>query len=187
MLALLAVCKILRCDNTADGQPSEAKGKRAVRLAGALVLITVISVGMLWSFYGFRYEPHANHLAMNPAYAQFVNVVGGLRDQVQPEFADFVATGNLGDGGEEIDGVVEGDPVSDHSAGILSFCRHSGGDEHRLATHFADVRFSDRSNRGSGLDVDPGEPALGVSDCRAADFSGGIHDADVSCVHGVCQ
>jgi len=61
MLALLAVCEILRRDNTADGAPSEAKGKRAGRLAGALVLITVISVGMLWSFYGFRYEPRANH------------------------------------------------------------------------------------------------------------------------------
>jgi 4-amino-4-deoxy-L-arabinose transferase-like glycosyltransferase len=42
MLALLAVCEILRRDNTADGAQSEAKGKRAVRLAGALLLITVI-------------------------------------------------------------------------------------------------------------------------------------------------
>jgi hypothetical protein len=43
MLALLPVCEILRPDNTADGAPSTAKGKRAIRLAGALVLITVIS------------------------------------------------------------------------------------------------------------------------------------------------
>jgi hypothetical protein len=59
----------LRRDNTAHGALCEAKGKRTVRLAGVLVLITVISVGVLWSFYGFRYEPCANHLAMNPPYA----------------------------------------------------------------------------------------------------------------------
>ena len=63
-------------------------------------------------------------------------------------FLILLLLGNLGDGGKEIDG-VEGHPVSDHSAGILSFCRHSSGDERRLATHFADVRFSDRSNRGA--------------------------------------
>jgi tetratricopeptide (TPR) repeat protein len=80
VLALLAVCEILRRDNSADGAPSEAKGKRAVRLAGALVLITVISVGMLWSFYGFRYEPRANHLAMNPPYAQFVKSLSRPND-----------------------------------------------------------------------------------------------------------
>ena len=63
-------------------------------------------------------------------------------------FLILLLLGNLGDSGKEIDG-VEGHPVSDHSAGILSFCRHSSGDERRLATHFADVRFSDRSNRGA--------------------------------------
>jgi hypothetical protein len=80
MLALLAVCEILRRDNTADGAQSEAKGKRAVRLAGALLLITVISVGVLWSFYGFRYEPRANHLAMNLRYAQFVKSLSRPND-----------------------------------------------------------------------------------------------------------
>jgi hypothetical protein len=35
-------------------------------------------------------------------------------------FLILLLLGNLGDGGEEIDG-VEGHPVSDHSAGILSF------------------------------------------------------------------
>jgi hypothetical protein len=160
MLALLAVCEILRRDNTADGAPSEAKGKRAIRLAGAPVLITVISVGMLWSFYGFRYEPRVNHLAMesslrairevavaadrglaafhcrafsfaarvlplrigrrakhvgflyqlcireNLSEGRVVLFPGGLRDQVQPEFPDFAAAGNLGDGGEEIEQVL---------------------------------------------------------------------------------
>ena len=45
---------------------------------------------------------------------------GGRRDQVQSEFSDSAAADNLGDGGEEIHG-VEGDPVSDYSAGVLSF------------------------------------------------------------------
>jgi hypothetical protein len=80
MLALLAVCEILRRDNTADGAQSEAKGKRAVRLAGALVLITVISVSVLWSFYGFRCEPRANHLAMSLRYAQFVKSLSRPND-----------------------------------------------------------------------------------------------------------
>jgi hypothetical protein len=81
---------------------------------------------------------------------------GGLRDQVQSEFSDSAAADNLGDGGEEIHG-VEGDPVSDYSAGVLSFCRHGRGDEHRLAPHFADVRVPDGSDRWRSLGADPGE------------------------------
>jgi hypothetical protein len=195
---------------------------------------------MLWSFYGFRYELRANHLAMNPPYAQFVKSLSRPNDawllstvgrfHLLPEsylygladvrnMSDFYTSYAFGKIYPK--GVWFYFPVAfaiksslsflilllltiwamparkltawreilflTHSAGVLSFCRHGGGDEHRLATHFADIRFSDRSNQGSGLDVDPGEPALGVRDCRAADFSGGIHDADVTCVHGVCQ
>jgi hypothetical protein len=94
--------------------------------------------------------------------------------------------GDLGDGGEEIDG-AEGHPVSDHAADILSFCRHSSGDEHRLATHFADVRFSDRSNRGAAWMLIQANRRWAYAIAVAADFSGGIDDADLSCVHGVCQ
>jgi 4-amino-4-deoxy-L-arabinose transferase-like glycosyltransferase len=80
MLAMLAICEIFRRGDAAGNAQLESKGKRALRLAGALMLITVISVGVLWAFYGFRYEPRANHVAMNPTYAQFVNSMSRPRD-----------------------------------------------------------------------------------------------------------
>jgi len=73
MLFILALCEVLRCGHPFDGVIPETKGKCALRLAGALVLVGVISLGVLWAFYGFRYEPRANHLAMNPPFSQFVN------------------------------------------------------------------------------------------------------------------
>jgi Dolichyl-phosphate-mannose-protein mannosyltransferase len=80
MLAMLAVCEIFRRDNTVDSTQRDAKGKRTVRLAAALLLITVISIGVLWAFYGFRYEPRANRLAMNPTYAEFVKSMSRPHD-----------------------------------------------------------------------------------------------------------
>jgi 4-amino-4-deoxy-L-arabinose transferase-like glycosyltransferase len=80
MLAMLAVCELFLRENSSDRTDREPKGKRALRLAGALVLITVISVGVLWAFYGFRYEPRANHQLMNPTYAQFVNAMSRPSD-----------------------------------------------------------------------------------------------------------
>lgn len=73
MLVMLAAYEGLRRENTPDVAPREARGKRSLRFAGALVIIVVISVGMLWAFYRFRFEPRANHLAINPPYAEFVN------------------------------------------------------------------------------------------------------------------
>lgn len=80
MLVIFAVCEILRPGSTADGPQPDAKGKRTLRLAAALALITITSVGVLWSAYGFRYEPRANHLAMNPPYTQFVNSMSRQHD-----------------------------------------------------------------------------------------------------------
>jgi hypothetical protein len=56
---------------------------------------------------------------------------GGHRDQVQSEFSDSAAD-NLGDGGEEIHG-MEGDPVSEYSAGVLSFVAMVAGTNIGLA------------------------------------------------------
>ena len=73
MLALLALCEFLRPQNAADSTPRPPKGNHALRLTAALVLVTIISVTVLWAFYGFRYEPRANHLPMSPTYSQFVH------------------------------------------------------------------------------------------------------------------
>jgi 4-amino-4-deoxy-L-arabinose transferase-like glycosyltransferase len=80
MLGMLAVCEVFRRENTADTRQRDAKGKRALRLGASLVLITGMSIGVLWAFYGFRYEPRANHLAMNPTYTEFVKSMSRPHD-----------------------------------------------------------------------------------------------------------
>lgn len=80
MLLMLAVYEALRRESTADSPHRDAKRTLAMRLAGALVFISALSVGVLWAFYGFRYEPRADHLAMNPPYTQFVNSLSRPHD-----------------------------------------------------------------------------------------------------------
>jgi tetratricopeptide (TPR) repeat protein len=79
MLLLLAICEVFRShdesqENKQEGMrhTEQSRWKRVWRLAGALIVIGVIAVGILWAFYGFRYEPRADHMAMNPPYGQFV-------------------------------------------------------------------------------------------------------------------
>jgi 4-amino-4-deoxy-L-arabinose transferase-like glycosyltransferase len=61
MLLALAVCEILRSRDR----------KIIMRLALALLTITVIAVVVLWAFYGFRYSARPAGLAMNPPFAEF--------------------------------------------------------------------------------------------------------------------
>ena len=49
---------------------AETKGKHAVRLVAALILISFISIAVLWATYGFRYAPRPEPLRMNPPYAE---------------------------------------------------------------------------------------------------------------------
>lgn len=49
---------------------AEPKGKHAVRLAVALVLVSSISIAVLWATYGFRYAPRPEPLRMNPPYTE---------------------------------------------------------------------------------------------------------------------
>ena len=52
MLIMLALVEIVR-----KSSPSaDSRMKYAIRLAGAIVVISVIAVAILWSFYGFRYQ-----------------------------------------------------------------------------------------------------------------------------------
>ncbi len=74
MLILLALVEVLR--------PRENAGtlsQRSLRYAGALVVITLLSVGTLWSFYGFRYAARVNSLPLNPTFdAQMAKVPSAL-------------------------------------------------------------------------------------------------------------
>jgi 4-amino-4-deoxy-L-arabinose transferase-like glycosyltransferase len=65
MLVLLAVVELIR-------EQSERK-KTVLRLVTALVVVAVVSVGILWGFYGFRYAARPDGLQMNPPFASFVH------------------------------------------------------------------------------------------------------------------
>lgn len=68
MLAMLSIVEIAR-----NSSPSgETRGKQAIRLLGASIVIGVLAVGILWSFYGFRYAARPAGLQMNPPFADFV-------------------------------------------------------------------------------------------------------------------
>ncbi len=68
ILFLLGVCEVfLR---------RESLWRNALKIAGTLVLITLIGWVILWSFYGFRYSARPAGLVMNPPLAEYV---GGLK------------------------------------------------------------------------------------------------------------
>src|SRR5260370_15665075 len=51
-----------------------------MRMAAALVLVSVISVGVLWSFYGFRYKARPEGQQLNPPLSEFVQGLSRPRD-----------------------------------------------------------------------------------------------------------
>jgi 4-amino-4-deoxy-L-arabinose transferase-like glycosyltransferase len=56
--------------------PRGTRGRTALRLFGALAAVVVLAVGVLWSFYGFRYAARPAGLQLNPtldAYRQQMN------------------------------------------------------------------------------------------------------------------
>lgn len=70
ILLLLAVCEVLRF--VIKPETRNAVGKQAFRLAATLVAVTVISLAVLWAFYGFRYAARPNGLQLNPPLAAYV-------------------------------------------------------------------------------------------------------------------
>jgi hypothetical protein len=69
ILFLLALCEIIL--NVFE---TNRKGVRqhALQIFGSLLLITLLGVAVLWSFYGFRYTARPNGLEMNPPLAGYV-------------------------------------------------------------------------------------------------------------------
>jgi len=86
MLILLALCELWLGSRSgrvnAPAMPSGSLpplGTRALRLAGALILIFGISVGVLWGFYGFRYAARPAPLQLKPQLSTFIQ---GSRTQL---------------------------------------------------------------------------------------------------------
>jgi hypothetical protein len=70
ILCLLALTEIVRNDQTSP----LCKGGRArcfLRLAGSLMLVGLISFGILWSFYGFRYQARPQGQVMIPTLNEY--------------------------------------------------------------------------------------------------------------------
>ncbi|HEY2971824.1 MAG TPA: glycosyltransferase family 39 protein [Pyrinomonadaceae bacterium] len=85
ILTLLALCEVVRhrgkvraADHRGDRGAEQSDGAVAktanpvVRLAVALVVTGVIAVGVLWAFYGFRYDARPAELKLNPSLAVYV-------------------------------------------------------------------------------------------------------------------
>lgn len=73
MLLLLAICEIVR-RRMAAGKGSEAAeslGRSEIRLVLSLAAVTIVSLAVLWSFYGFRFQARPEGLALNPPLAEY--------------------------------------------------------------------------------------------------------------------
>jgi 4-amino-4-deoxy-L-arabinose transferase-like glycosyltransferase len=66
-IALLALVEWLRTRKREDGPQFSFP-----RMATSLVVIAVISVGLLWGFYGFRYAARPAGLQLNPPAAEYI-------------------------------------------------------------------------------------------------------------------
>ena len=84
MLILLSAVEVLR--NTSPS--GESRKKYAIRLAGAIVVISVVAVTILWAFYGFRYQARPAGMQLNPPLAEFMH---GLSRPHEVKGLQFVA------------------------------------------------------------------------------------------------
>lgn len=74
MLLLLAIGELVGERDGKQGANYAMTDRRrsALRLVGALAVITIISVTLLWGFYGFRYAARPDGLQLNPPSAQYI-------------------------------------------------------------------------------------------------------------------
>ena len=73
-LLLIGICEVIRQRIAAKRSVKATTGSRrqALKLAAALVAITIIALAVLWSFYGLRYQARPNGLQLNPPLAEYV-------------------------------------------------------------------------------------------------------------------
>jgi tetratricopeptide (TPR) repeat protein len=84
MLILLATVEVVRNSSPAG----ESTTKYALRLFGAIVVISVIAVTVLWAFYGFRYQARPAGMQLNPPLAEYMH---GLSRPHEAKGLAFVA------------------------------------------------------------------------------------------------
>ncbi|HEY0701222.1 MAG TPA: glycosyltransferase family 39 protein, partial [Candidatus Acidoferrales bacterium] len=66
MLIALAICEIIRHPRRAAGETQDCRKTLTGQLLGALSIAAVVSLAVLWAFYGFRYNARPAPLALNP-------------------------------------------------------------------------------------------------------------------------
>jgi hypothetical protein len=71
LLGVLAFVHWAIPEKTDGVEKAERRGHKALRLTGALAVITVIAVVVLWSFYGFRYRARPASLDIAPPLAAY--------------------------------------------------------------------------------------------------------------------
>ena len=69
MLLLLAIAEVFWLEAPPRQEAAAGLGKRSLRFAAALVAIVVLSIGVLWASYGFRYAAREDGLRLNPPLA----------------------------------------------------------------------------------------------------------------------
>jgi hypothetical protein len=79
ILLLLAWCEVMFPNGLAPFGAlwSERRGDIFWRFAKGLPVIGIIAYAVLWAFYGFRFSARPKALALNPAFADYVRLLGG--------------------------------------------------------------------------------------------------------------
>jgi len=77
LLALLAALDWAIPEKTDDASQIEKRGRKALRVAGAVATIVIIAVVILWSFYGFRYRARPAPLDIVPPLSVYSTPIAG--------------------------------------------------------------------------------------------------------------
>lgn len=88
MLLLLSVAEVIWPHSSRRAESSSNLRTRSLRFAAALAAIVLLSIGILWASYGFRYSARVDGLQLNPAIgAQFARVPSHFEGSVLAEIA----------------------------------------------------------------------------------------------------
>jgi hypothetical protein len=71
ILLVLAATEIAR-GRGVEPETTEPRGRQTLRLLGFMATVTVISLAILWAFYGFRYAARPNNLAIIPPTTEYL-------------------------------------------------------------------------------------------------------------------
>ena len=72
ILIALAICEIIRNPRRTSGESTDCRKTLTGKMLGALSLAAVISLVVLWAFYGFRYNSRPAGLEINPPLSVYL-------------------------------------------------------------------------------------------------------------------